>query len=44
MDTPLLLIIGNGRVVLDSYRLKLHDAHPTRLIGVLPVSFYSSHT
>ena len=35
MDTPLLLIIGNSRVVSDSYRLKLHDDHPTRMTGVL---------
>ena len=31
----LLLIIGNSRVVSDSYRLKLHDDHPTRVTGVL---------
>ena len=33
MDTP-LLIIGNSRVVSDSYRLKLHGAHYTRVTGV----------
>ena len=31
----MLLIIGNSRVVSDSYRLKLHDDHPTRMTGVL---------
>ena len=35
MDIPLLLIIGNSRVVSDSCRLKLHDDHPTRMTGVL---------
>ena len=35
MDTSLLLIIGNNRVVSDSYRLKLHDDHPMRTTGVL---------
>ena len=35
MDTPLLLIMGNGKVVSDSYRLKLPDDHPTRMTGVL---------
>ena len=35
MNTPLLLIIGNSRVVSDSYRLKFHDDHPTRTTGVL---------
>ena len=35
MDTPLLLIIGNSRVVSDSYRLKLHDDHSTRMTGML---------
>ena len=35
MNTPLLLIIGNSRVVSDSYRLKLHDDHPTRMTGAL---------
>ena len=38
MDTPLLLIIDNSRVMSNSYRLKLHDAHPTRMIGVLQES------
>ena len=38
MDTPLLLIIGNNRVVSDSYRLKLHDDHPTRMTVVLQIS------
>ena len=44
MDTPLLLIIGNSRVVPDSYRLKLNDDHPTRVTGVLrgPLTNYLS--
>ena len=39
MDTPLLLIIGNSRVISDSYRLKLHGDHPTRVTGVLQGPF-----
>ena len=35
MDTLLLLIMGNSRVVSDSYRLKFHDNHSTRVTGVL---------
>ena len=35
MGTQLLLIISKSRVVSDSYRLELHDDHPTRMTGVL---------
>ena len=44
MDTPLLLIIGNSRVVPDFYRLKLNDDHPTCVTGVLrgPLTNYLS--
>ena len=34
MDTSLLLIIGNSRLLSDSYQLKLHADHPTRMTRV----------
>ena len=44
MGTQLLLIISKSRVVSDSYRLELHDDHPTRMTGVLqgPLTNYVS--
>ena len=35
MNTSLLLITGNSKVVSDTYRLKLHDDHLKLMTGVL---------